>query len=621
MIDQVSELYQKKLVSAGKAVRHIQSGWRVFVGSGCAEPQHLVRALCDMSSHLNDIELVHLLTLGIADYVNVKYVNRFRHNAFFIGSNVRQAVEMGHADYTPIFLSEIPALIKRGHRCCQVALLQLSPPDKHGYCSMGINVDIQLAAKESANLVIAEINPNMPRTFGATHIHLSEIDYLVEVCDPVLELPPTELDEVSMRIGLHVSRLIENGSCLQMGIGSIPDAVLSFLSDKHELGIHSEMFSDGILPLVENGNITNRYKKVHPGKIVTSFVMGSRKLYDFVDDNPNVAFYPADFTNDPRIICQNDRFVAVNSALQVDLTGQVCADSLGYRFYSGIGGQVDFIRGAAMSSSGKPILALPSTAKDGTISRIVPKLEEGAGVVTSRGDVHYVVTEWGIAYLHGKTIRERALELISIAHPDFRKELLDFTKDKHYVYQDEQIWRQAYSRYPVELEHKRKFGDYPLTIRPLKASDERPLQEFFYSHRRETVYNRYFSSKRFLNHREAAELVCVDYKQRMAIAAFDTTKCSERIIAIVRYELNPRRNLAESAIVVQEGFRRLGVASHLLEQLEGYAKGRGIEGFYSEILPINHAMLNYHRKLCHPLQYNKDTETFHMEYQFASDMN
>jgi len=396
--------------------------------------------------------------------------------------------------------------------------------------------------------------------------------------------------------------------------------VFQFLSDKHELGIHTEMFSDGILSLVENGNITNRYKKVHPGKIVTSFVMGSRKLYDFVDDNPNVAFYPSDFTNDPRIICQNDRFVAVNSALQVDLTGQVCADSLGYRFYSGIGGQVDFIRGAAMSPSGKPVLALPSTAKGGTISRIVPKLEEGAGVVTSRGDVHYVVTEWGIAYLHGKTIRERALELISIAHPDFRNKLLDFTKDKHYVYQDEQIWRQAYSCYPVELEHKKKFGDYSLAIRPLKAADERPLQEFFYSHRRETVYNRYFSSKRFLNHREAAELVCVDYKQRMAIAALDTTECAERIVAIARYELNPRRNLAESAVVVQEDFRRLGIAGHLLERLERYAKERGVEGFYSEILPTNHAMLNYHRKRCHPLQYNKDTETFHMEYRFANDM-
>jgi len=616
MSTNLSELYKQKLTTADEAVSHIQSGWRVFIGSGCAAPQELVAALCRNSPRMHDVELIQLLTYGASDYLDEKYSGHIRHNSFFISSNVRQAVSEGRADYTPIFLSEIPELIRRGQRGNQVALLQLSPPDQHGYCSMGVSVDIQRAALDRAKLVIAEINPNMPRTFGETQVHLNQIDFLVEVHNPVFELPAQEADEVALQIGYHISRLVENGSCLQMGIGTIPGSVLRFLADKRNLGIHTEMFSDELIPLVENGNITNHAKKVHPGKIVTSFVTGSRKLYDFVHENIGVAFYPSDFVNDPRVISQNDRVVAINSALQVDLTGQICADSLGYTFYSGIGGQVDFIRGAAMSRGGKPIVALRSTAKEGTVSRIVERLDDGAGVVTSRGDVHYVVTEYGIAYLHGKTIRERALELISIAHPDFRQELLEFVKRKHYVYEDEQVWQQALDVYPKGLEEYRLFGRKRLFVRPLKATDERSLQEFFYSHNQETIFNRYFAQKNQLAHREAAKLCYVDYQSRMALAVFQQTGKAERIVAVARYAANPRSNIAETAVVVHEEYRRLGIAEYLLKQLENYAASRGIEGFSSVILPSNTAMLTYHRKLGHSLVYSQESETYEMEFRF-----
>jgi acyl-CoA hydrolase len=610
-------LYEQKLVSADDAVRHVRSGWRVFVGSGCAAPEGLVAALCRNAAKLSDVELIQLLTYGAAEHVDEKFAGRFRHNSFFIGDNVRQAVCDGRADYTPIFLSEIPELIRHGQRGNQAMLLQVSPPDRHGYCSMGVSVDIQRAALDRARLVIAEVNPRMPRTHGTTDVHLSRIDFLVEVDTPVMELHVPEPDEVALQIGYHISRLVENGSCLQMGIGTIPGSVLRFLGDKRNLGVHTEMFSDSLIPLIENGNITNRGKKVLPGKTVTSFVTGSRRLYDFVDENIGVEFHPSDFVNDPRVIAQNDRVVAINSALQVDLTGQVCADSLGYRFYSGIGGQVDFIRGAAMSRGGKPVVALRSTARDGAVSRIVHRLDDGAGVVTSRGDVHYVVTEYGIAYLHGKTIRERALALISIAHPDFRQELLEFVKQKHYVYEDEQVWQQALDRYPKELEEFRLFGQRRLLVRPLKATDERTLQEFFYSHSPETVYNRYFAPKLQLAHREAAKLCCVDYQGRMALAVFQLEGNAERIVAVARYAANPRTNMAETAVVVHEEYRRLGIAGYLLAQLERHARGQGIEGFCSEILPTNEAMLSYHRKLGHPLVFSRDSETYCMEFRFG----
>ncbi len=429
-------IYRERLKSASCAVEPIRSGQRIFVGSNCAEPQTLVDALTARGGDLKAIEIVHIMTLGRAPYSEACFEKQFHHNAFFIGANVREAVNACRADYTPIFLSEIPTLFRSGAVPLDVALIMVSPPDAHGYCSMGISVDVVKAAVESASMVIAEVNPHMPRTLGDSFLHVSQIDAFVESDYPLLELPAPRQTEATRAIGRHVAALIEDGSTLQMGIGAIPDAVLACLTDKCDLGVHTEMFSDGILPLVAAGVITGRRKTLYPGKIVSSFCMGTRALYDFVDNNPSIEFHPTEVVNDPFLIAQNEKMVAINAAIEVDLTGQVCADSIGERFYSGIGGQVDFLRGAARSRGGKPIIALPSTAtpRDGaTASRIVSNLKPGAGIVTSRGDVHYVVTEWGSAFLHGKSVRERALALIAIAHPDFRDSLRAAAQERHLI--------------------------------------------------------------------------------------------------------------------------------------------------------------------------------------------
>jgi acyl-CoA hydrolase/ribosomal protein S18 acetylase RimI-like enzyme len=611
-------LLRARTVSADEALSHVKSGSRVFVGSGCAEPQALVRALCKQADRLHDIDVVHLLTMGIANYADSNFMGDFRHNAFFIGPNVRNAVREGRADYTPIFLSEIPELIASGQLPIDVALVQVTPPDRHGFCSLGIHVDIELAAISSAKVVIAETNPNMPRTFGNTLVPLERIQYCVEVNDPILQLPYTpEPDDVAIRIGANIADLVDHGSCLQLGIGTIPNAVLKFLVEKRHLGVHTEMFSDGMVSLIEQGNVDNSQKTIHRGKTICSFTMGTRKLYDLVHDNPSIEFYPSDYVNNPRVIAQNDKMVAINSALQVDLTGQVVADSIGYEFYSGIGGQVDFIRGAAMSDGGKPIIALPSTAKGGTISRIAPHIDEGSGVVTSRGDVHYVVTEWGVAYLHGKTIRERALALINIAHPDFRTDLLEFVRKKHYVYADDALWKQVSNPYPAQWRHTRRFGEREFLVRPLLATDERALQEFFYSHDPETVYQRYFHVKTQMGRLEAQQLCAVDYTQRMALGVFERKGETQRFFAVGRYDLNPRTNMATMAFVVHQDYRGLGIGTYLVEQLVAYARSKGVAGIQAEILPTNAAMLHIHRKLGHTIEWDQDAKVYKVRYRFT----
>lgn len=421
--------YKSKLVTAEKAVSVIKSNHRVYVHPGAATPEVLLQALCSRYQELQNVEIIHLLTFGYSLYSHPEYEGHLRHNALFIGANVRQAVNEGRADFTPIFLSEIPSLFYKNILPIDVSLINVSPPDKYGFCSFGVGIEITKAATECSKIVVAQINPKQPRTLGNSFIHIDKIDFCVEVDAPLLEyitdyavLAENEKN-IYENIGKHIASLIEDGSTLQMGIGNIPDAVLHYLDDKKDLGIHTEMFSDGVIKLVEKGILTNEAKTLHHGKIIASFVLGTKKLFDFIDNDPLMEFHPSDYTNDPFIIAKNDKMVAINSALQVDLTGQVCADSMGPKFYSGFGGQLDFIRGASRSKDGKPIIALPSTAKDGKISRIVPFLTEGAGVTTTRGDVHYVVTEFGIADLYGKTIRQRTKALIDIAHPSFREEL------------------------------------------------------------------------------------------------------------------------------------------------------------------------------------------------------
>ncbi len=420
------DAYRNKVLSPDEALRCVQSGMRVYIHPGCAEPETLVEALIQRAPEVRNVEIVHLLTMGRADYIAPEMAGHFRHNAMFIGGNVREAVNDGRADYTPIFLSEIEGLFESGEMPLDVALIQVSPPDPNGFCSFGVGVDTTLTAARTARYVVAQVNERMPRTYGDSFIHVSDIDAVVEVSRPLCELPKADITELHLAIARNVASLIEDGATLQLGIGGIPDAVLLYLKDRKDLGIHTEMLSDNVIPLIESGVVNGRLKTLHARKVILGFVLGTRKLFDFVNDNPIFEFRPSSYTNNPMVIAQNERMVAVNSALQIDLTGQICSDSLGPYFYSGIGGQVDFIRGSARAPGGRPIIAIPSTARDDTVSRIVPALSPGAGVVTSRGAVRYVVTEHGIAYLHGRTIRQRAEALIQAAHPKFREELYDY---------------------------------------------------------------------------------------------------------------------------------------------------------------------------------------------------
>lgn len=426
-------VYRSKVVSAEKAVSVIESGSRVYIGGGAGVPQRLVDALVGRAASLRAVDLIHVLHFGDAPYVEAAYEGIFRHNALFIGSNVRQAVQEGRADFTPIFLSEIPNLFRSGALTLDVALVQLSPPDEHGFCSFGVEVGCTKPAAESARTIIAEVNQQMPRTLGDSFIHVRNVDAFVETDYPISEAPQGGSTPVHQRIGEIIAEMVPDGATLQLGIGSIPDAVLANVGDKTDLGIHTELFSDGVVELVEAGIITGARKNIHPGKVVAGFLFGSAALYDFVQDNPIIEMHPTDYVNDPFIIAQHDNMISINSAIEVDLTGQVAADSIGPCFYSGVGGQVDFVRGAARSKGGKPIIALPSTAKGGEVSRIVGQLKPGAGVTTSRNDVHYVVTEHGVANLYGKTIRERARSLIGVAGPEFREELTRQARELHYL--------------------------------------------------------------------------------------------------------------------------------------------------------------------------------------------
>jgi len=423
------------VATADNALGCVQSGMRVYIHPGCAEPETLVEALMRRASHLYGVEIVHIMTMGCAPYVSAVMDGHFRHNAMFIGANVRAAVNEGRADYTPVNLSEIEDLFESGRMPIDVALIEVSPPDQHGFCSFGVGVDTTLTAARCARHVVAQVNDFMPRTYGDSFIHVSDIDTVVESSRPLCELKKPAFTDMHVAIARNVAGLIDDGAVLQTGIGGIPDAVLPFLSDRRDLGVHSELVSDGIIDLIEKGVVTGARKNFKPRKVIVGFALGTRRLFEFVDHNPSFEFHPTAYTNDPMLIARNDNMVAINSALQIDLSGQVCSDSIGARFYSGIGGQVDFLCGASRSRNGKAIIALPSTAKNGTVSRIVPMLTPGAGVVTSRGLVRLVVTEHGVADLHGKSMRERAEALIKLADPQFRPQLEEYCESSNLMRQ------------------------------------------------------------------------------------------------------------------------------------------------------------------------------------------
>ncbi len=594
--------YQKKQVSINNAIKkYIAPGNRIFIDSGCSEPIDLTKKLIELGLNLPDVEILHFLSLSDLDYYETAggIEDLFRHNAFFIGKSLREYVEVGQADYTPMLLSEIPNLFKSGKIHLDTALIQVSPPDRYGFCSYGINVDIVKPIAESAEYVVAEINPNMPRTLGNSFIHMDDIDAYILSDHDIIEFNYGELDEVSTRIAKFIASLIEDESTIQMGIGQIPNAVTKELIGKRDLGVHSEVFSDGIVDLVEEGVVTCKKKTIHKDKIICSFVMGSKRLYDFVDDNPMVEFHPCDYTNDPYIISQNKKQVAINAALSVDLTGQVNSDSLGHQFYSGIGGQVDFVRGAGRSIDGKPIMTMPSTATlhDGTIvSRIVPYLQPGSGVVITRGDIHYIVTEWGIAYLYGKSIRERVLEMINIAHPDFREELLEHAKKWKYVYSDQKLPISIDGRisvYPEKYESTLKLQNgKKIKIRPVKPTDERMIQELHYSLDKQDRYLRFFTPVKDFRHKKIQPMVNIDYSTDMILVGEYSEKGEEKIVALGAFFKTVQPSIAELAFVVHSDWRGLGVTKFLLNYLVQIGRELNYRTFTGSILLENKPMLH-----------------------------
>ncbi|MHA1697572.1 MAG: GNAT family N-acetyltransferase [Promethearchaeota archaeon] len=610
------------------AKKLIKPGDRIYIDSGVSEPQLIVRCLIENVREMIDVEIIQFLCIRDKKFFDekIKTQDVFRHNAFFIGAeSLREAIRRGEADYTPIMLSDMPAMFKTRRITIDVAIILVTPPDRHGNCSFGANVDIVKPIAENANIVVAEINPFVPRTHGDSFINIEKIDYFCyNDGNGLLEFKYDPPGEIARKIARYISLLIEDESCLQMGIGNIPNAVLNYLDGKKDLGVHTEVFSDGVIDLVDKGVITCEKKTLHPGKIIGSFVMGSKRLYDFIDDNPFVHFYPVDYVNDPYIIAQNKKQVSINAALSIDFTGQVNSDTLGSLPYSGIGGQVDFTRGAARSVGGKPIITLPSTylTPDGQLqSRIVPTLDPYAGVTITRGDVHYVVTEYGVAYLHGKSLRERVLQMISIAHPDFRENLLKIAKKINYVFRDQELPTDEKGRvvlYPDRYERVFTLKDgREIIIRPVKMTDERSMQDLYYGLDEEDRFFRFFSVKRTFRRSLLRDSIYIDYKNVMILVGIVRDEQDvDRIVATGGYFLNPNFNMAEIAFTVDKNFRNLGITKILLNYLIRIAQENGIEGFYGTILLENRPMLHVIKSLDYKLEASIEDGEFYFKFKF-----
>ncbi|MCL4787065.1 MAG: GNAT family N-acetyltransferase [Verrucomicrobia bacterium] len=585
------EKYASQILTAEEAVKRIRPGQRVFVGTACGEPQGLVEALSKRATELPDTEIVHLLTFGDAPYAHRELTRYFRVNSFFIAENVRGIIQEGLGDYTPIFLSDIPRLFNSGRLPLDVALIQVSPPDEHGLCSLGVSVDIVKSAADNASLVIAQVNANMPRTLGDTLIDALEIDVLVPSDAPIIEVPPAEVTDVTRQIAEYVAALVDDGATLELGIGKIPHSLLNFLKHKKDLGIHTEMVTDDIIPLIREGVVTGARKTMDRGKVVASFCLGTKKLYKYVDNNPVFSFRPTEYVNDPNIISQQHKMTAINTALEIDLTGQVCSDSIGDKFYSGVGGAVDFNRGAAHAKDGKAIIALPSTAKGGAVSRIVSRLAAGAGVVTTRADVHYVVTEYGAAYLHGKSVAERALALISIAHPKFREQLLREGIEAKYLAAELAEKEGKIVVGPKELRTTYLLNDGTLlNFRPIHPTDEPRMRDLFYKLSEATIYYRFMGYQKIVPRKQIQDFVYIDHRNDVTIVGTLPEAHGEDIIAIGSYYLDPKTNLAEVAFVVSDKWQNHGIGTFLLKHLMRIARRNGIRGFTAEVLVENKPM-------------------------------
>ncbi len=624
VLEELQAAYPDKFTSENRVFGHIHRGDVIFIASGCGEPQYLVKALTDyVSSHPKgffDTEVIHLWTLGLAPYADDKFKRNFRHDSFFLGQSTRDAVNRGAADYTPISLSQIPRLFRRGVIPVDVALIQVSMPDRHGYMSLGVSLDIVKAATESAAIVVAQANRHMPRVHGDGFIHISDVDYIIPHDEPLLEYRRgvgEEDSEVVDSIGKYVARLVQDGDTIQVGYGNVPNAILARLSGKRHLGVHTELVSDGIVELMKSGVIDNSKKSIDRGKTVATFCMGRRETYEYLDDNPSVEFRPVDYTNNPLVIAQIEDMVAINSALEIDLTGQATAESIGGVFYSGIGGHYDFMRGALLGRNGKTILAMQSTASGGEVSRIVPAISEGAGVTLNRGDTYYVVTEYGIAYLHGKNIRERAMELIAVAHPKFRPWLIQEAKKRNLIYRDQAFIAGRRGEYPEELEtHRTTRGGLEVVLRPVKISDEPLLKDFFYSLSDQSMYRRFMSVRKDMPHERLQEFVIIDYTRETVILASVQTGDTERIVGVGQYGIDEGTHTAEVAIAVDDAYHNQGIGTELLSYLTLLAKRHGLLGFTAEVLVENKPMLHLFEKMGFDLEKRIAEDVYELKMLF-----
>ncbi|MBE9196724.1 GNAT family N-acetyltransferase [Synechocystis sp. LEGE 06083] len=599
---QLKSQYPQKFVPTAEIFSHLHRGDRLFISTACGEPQYLVQELVNyVQAHpksLFDAEVLQVWTLGLAPYTDSKFAKNFRHNSFFIGHHTRSAVNEGLADYTPIFLSQVPGLFEQGFVPIDVALIQTSYPDDHGYVNLGVSVDIVKAAVEQASLVIAQMNSQVPRIHGDGFIALEKLGYIIAHDEPLLEYQMERDNILAGRIGKYVASLIQDGDTIQVGYGSIPDAVLSYLSNKKNLGVHTELISDGLVQLLKSGAVNNSQKTRNRGKVVATFCMGSRDTYDYLNDNPAVEFRTVDYTNHPITIAHHDNMVAINSALEIDLTGQSTAESLGSNFYSGIGGQADFMRGAVMAKGGRTILALESTAENETISRIVPFLREGVGITLNRGDIHYVVTEYGIAYLHGKNIRERAMQLTAIAHPKFRPWLIEQAKKHHLIYADQAFITGQQGEYPEHLEtYRTTRTGLELWLRPVKFNDEPNLKDFFYALSDESLVRRFMSVRTDMPHQRLQQFSVINYNEEIIILAIVKQQHQEVIVGVGQYALNEDSHTAEVAFVVRDDYHQQGIGTLLLNYLTQLAKKQGLLGFTADVLLENRAMLRLFEKM------------------------
>lgn len=620
-IEKWEKKYPEKFIEENKIFSNIKGGQRIFISTGCGEPEHLVNSLIkyieENPKAFADTEVFHIWTLGLAPYTDEKFNYNFRHNSFFIANNTRESVNTGLADFTPVFLSHIPELMKKKFIQFDVALIHTSPPDHNGFVSLGISVDISKAAIENASLIIAQVNSNMPRIHGDTFLNIKDIDYVIPYNEPLLEFTPQAPDDITQSIAKHVSRIINDGDTLQIGYGSLPNGIIKYIEGKKNLGIHTELLTDEVVELIKKGVVDNSRKSIDRGKTIATFCMGTKKTYDYLHDNPIIEFRAADYTNNPLVISRINNMTSINSALQIDLTGQASAESIGSQFYSGIGGSADFMRGTLLAPNGKTILLIQSTASDGEISRIVPFLEEGTGVTLNRGDIQYIVTEYGTAYIHGKNIRERAMDLIAIAHPKFREWLIGEAKKANLIYNDQEYIPGDKGKYPEHLEtHKSTKTGIDLFLRPIKINDEPLIKDFFYSLSENSLQKRFFMKRFNIPHDMRQKFVVIDYQKDMIILAIKEENEKEIVLGMGQYFKERDKNVAEVAFAVRDDYQNQGIGTVLFSYLSMLAKKEGLQGFVAEVLTENKSMLHLINKMGFDIQRRIEGDSYELMMKF-----